>query len=179
MKIGLFGGSFNPPHQGHLHISNLAIKKLKLDQVWWIPTSHNPFKNKAIYESYDKRCKKCSLLIEKNPKIILKEIDEIYTEKLVKNLQNKYKNYHFIWIMGADNLEKFHQWDYFKNLIKLIPFAIFSREKHLLKIRKTKSFTIYKSLKKNKNSLPQFLIFRTKNLNISSTEIRQNIQNRN
>ena len=52
MKVGLFGGSFNPPHQGHLHISNLAIKKLGLKQIWWIPTAHNPFKEKSIYENY-------------------------------------------------------------------------------------------------------------------------------
>lgn len=176
MRIGLFGGSFNPPHQGHMHISNLAIKKLKLDQIWWIPTAHNPFKDKAIYENYRVRCEKCLKLIQNNNKIRLKKIDEIYTEKLVKKLQKQYKNYQFFWIMGADNLEKLHQWDYFRNLIKLLPLAIFSREKYLLKIRKTKAFIIYNSLKKDNNSLPKFLIFRTKNLDISSTEIRKNLK---
>ncbi len=164
MKVGLLGGSFNPPHQGHLHISALAIKKLGLKQVWWIPTAHNPLKDKSIYESYENRVKKCEDLTALNPKIYVKKFDEIYTEILVKKLQSRYKNIEFFWLMGADNLEKFHQWEGFKKLVLQIPLMIFSREKTLRKIKKTKAW---------KFILPsKYKIFYTKNLDISSTAIR-------
>ncbi len=174
MRVGLFGGSFNPAHQGHLHISNLALKKLGLNQIWWIPTARNTFKDPAVYKSYELRCNGCKALIRDHPKIYLKKFDGIRTEKLVKKLQNKYPNYKFFWIAGADNLARLHEWDNFKNLIKLLPLAIFSRENFLLKAAQTKSFQIYRKLVKSSDQLPKFIIFRTKNLNISSTEIRKN-----
>jgi nicotinate-nucleotide adenylyltransferase len=167
MKVGLLGGSFNPPHQGHIHISELAIKKLKLHQVWLIPTQKNPFKEASIYESYVCRVKKCQNLIKNHPKLYIKQFDEIYTEQLIKKLQSKHKNIEFTWIMGADNIEKFHEWKNFKKLVKMIPIAIFSRETFLQRLRKTKLFHLKES--------SEFLIFHTKNLNISSTQIRNNV----
>ncbi len=175
MKVGLFGGSFNPAHQGHLHISNLAVKKLALNQIWWIPTKHNPFKEKSIYSDYQTRFRGCEILTKNNPKIYLKKFDEIQTEKLIKKLQNKYPNYQFFWIAGADNLPRLHEWDNFKNLMKLLPFAIFSRENFASRISRTKSFKIYSKLTHSAKKLPKFLVFRTKNINISSTEIRKNL----
>ncbi|NBV07083.1 MAG: nicotinate (nicotinamide) nucleotide adenylyltransferase [Proteobacteria bacterium] len=174
MRVGLFGGSFNPPHQGHIHISQLAIKKLGLNQIWWIPTAYNSFKEKGIYESYTIRCEKCEKISKNHPKIHLKKISEIRSEKLIKNLQKKYRNHQFFWIMGADNLLRLHEWENFRGLIKTIPLAIFSRENFLLKISKTKSFQIYKKMLSADKSLPKFKIFKTKNLNISSTQIRNN-----
>ena len=119
MKIGLLGGSFNPPHLGHIHISQLAIKKLGLNQVWWIPTAQNPFKEKSIYESYKNRVLKCEILAKSQSKIHIKQFDEIYTQRLISRLQARYKNIEFFWLMGADNLEKFHQWKNFKKLIQV------------------------------------------------------------
>ncbi|MBP7709957.1 MAG: nicotinate (nicotinamide) nucleotide adenylyltransferase [Rickettsiales bacterium] len=164
MKVGLLGGSFNPPHQGHLHISNLAVKKLGLNQVWWIPTAHNPLKDKSIYDTYENRVEKCQILTAKNPRIYVKKFDEIYTEILLKKLKARYKNIEFFWLMGADNLEKFHQWEGFKKLVHQVPLMIFSREKNLRKVKKTKAW---------KFILPSnYKVFFSKNLDISSTEIR-------
>lgn len=172
MRVGLFGGSFNPPHQGHLHISGLALKKLRLNQIWWIPTEHNPLKQKSIYESYESRHKKCQEITKNHPKLYVKNFAEIRTVKLIKMLQKKYPSHEFFWIAGADNLPRLHEWDDYKNLIKLLPFAIFSREDFLSKIHKTKAFTIYKKLRACGPKTPEFKIFLTKNLNISSTKIR-------
>lgn len=174
MKVGLFGGSFNPPHKGHLHISNLAVKKLALHQIWWIPTAKNNFKDASIYESYESRYQKCLKLTSGLPKAHIKKFNDIKTETLIRKLQKKYPSHEFVWIMGADNLQRFHEWDHFKNLIRLIPFAIFSREKELSKISQTKSFTLYTKLKTAHKKLPNFLTFRTKTLDISSTKIREN-----
>lgn len=167
MKVGLLGGSFNPPHKGHIHISELAIKKLKLNQVWWIPTAQNPFKDKSLYENYEVRTQKCRLITKNNSKIHIKELDEIYTEKLVRHLKSKHKDIEFFWIMGADNLKSFHKWKNFRKLIELIPIAVFSREKFLRQVRKAKIFHL---------KIPsQFLVFHTKNIDISSTQIRNNV----
>lgn len=167
MKVGLLGGSFNPPHQGHVHISELAIKKLGLNQVWWIPTAQNPFKKKSLYENYATRVAKCRALTKLNHKLHIKEFDDIYTEKLVRRLKARYKNIEFFWIMGADNLENFHKWKNFKKLVELIPIAVFSREKFLRHVRKAKIF--------NLKIHSKFLVFHTKNLDISSTQIRNNV----
>ncbi len=168
MKVGILGGSFNPPHQGHIHISDLAIKKLALNQVWWIPTAHNPLKDRSIYEDYSSRVEKCEILTANHPKIYTKKFDEIYTEILVKKLRSRYKNIDFFWLMGADNLENLHRWDGFKNLIKQIPLMIFSREKKLKNIKKTKAWKFVSNSK--------YKIFYSKNLDISSTEIRSKLR---
>lgn len=175
MKVGLLGGSFNPAHHGHLYISNLAIKKLKLNQVWWLPTLQNPFKEKSIYADYSWRFKNCQKLSEENPKILVKSFDEIYTEKLLQKLTSRYPNYQFYWIMGADNLANLHKWKNFNKLIKIMPFAIFSRESFLLKANKMPALKIYNSLKKTGAKLPKFLIFRSKNCDLSSTKIRNHV----
>ena len=167
IKVGLLGGSFNPPHQGHLHISNLAIKKLHLNQVWWIPTAHNPFKKKSIYKAYETRMADCKKLTRLSPKIRVQNFDEIYTYKLLFGLKKRYKNIKFFWLMGADNLEKFHQWENFKKIVSQVSLVIFSREKILRKIKKTKSWKFI--------SLSKYKIFYSKNLNISSTQIRKNL----
>lgn len=174
MKIGLLGGSFNPAHKGHLHIANLALKKLNLDQIWLIPTKQNPFKQKSDYENFASRCKKLQELVKNNPKIKVKAIENynIYTYNLIKQIKSRNKNQKFIWIMGADNIEKFHLWKNYSKLIKIIEIAIFSRQKFLLKARKSKAFEIYNkfSLKK----LPKISLYKTKNYDISSSQIRNN-----
>jgi len=167
MKIGLLGGSFNPPHQGHLHISNLALTKLALNQIWWIPTRKNPFKDESSYSSYENRIEKCNSLIKNHPKIRIRKMDEIYTEKLITKLKNRYKNIEFFWIMGADNFENFHRWKNFKKLIKLIPFMVFSRDSYLMKIKSSKAFHLIKK--------DNIRIFATKKIKLSSSQIRSNV----
>jgi len=169
MKIGILGGSFNPPHSGHIYISKLAIKKLGLNFVWWIPTKINPLKEAKIYEAYVSRIKKCQKLISASPKLQIKQFDEIYSEKLVQKLKKRFPHVEFFWIMGSDNLENLHRWKNFKKFISEIPLAIFSREKSLLKIQKTPAWNFVK--KQNPH------IFFTKNLDISSSEIRKTYKN--
>lgn len=166
MKVGLLGGSFNPPHQGHIHISDLAIKKLGLNQVWWIPAKKNPLKEAKIYEAYVGRLQKCQNLVQNCPKLKIRQFDEIYTEKLISKIQARHKNIEFFWIMGADNIEQFHRWKNFKKLIPMIHLVIFSREKILTKIKKARAWNFIKQEK--------YSIFFTKNLDISSSKIREN-----
>ena len=172
MKVGILGGSFNPAHLGHIHLSKIAIKKLGLNQLWWIPTSQNPLKQKNAFLNFEERVKNCKIITQKNPKIYVIKIDNFYSIDLINSLQKKYKNYEFIWVMGADNLLDFHRWHDFKNLICKIEFAIFSRDNYLKKINNFKEIKIYKKYKNNSKNLPKFSIFNTPKLNISSTQIR-------
>ncbi len=198
MKIGLLGGSFNPAHQGHIHISELAVKKLGLNQVWWIPTSQNPLKEKAT-EPYLARLQDCIKITQNHPKIVIKDFekDSPSTYKIVKKIKAKHPEAQFYWIMGADNLKKFHLWKNFLPLIKSIEFAIFSRADFLLKAKETRAFRIYQNIFSTRNSkpsaiknasvlklletknnviksaqLPKFSLFQTKNYDISSGAIR-------
>jgi len=164
MRVGLLGGSFNPPHEGHIHISEIALKRLSLSQIWWIPTMHNPFKDKNIYESYDVRVQKCEKITQPYSKFYVKQYSEVKTIDLVERLNRKYKNIEFFWIMGADNLENFHKWDRYEDLLKKINFIIVSRETYLEKIKKYKCWKYLSEAK--------FHIFSEKKLDISSTKIR-------
>ena len=157
MKIGILGGSFNPVHLGHMHLANLAISKLQLNQLWLIPTNYNPLKNKSDYLSFDQRISQCQEIAKNYPKIYVKKFSEIYTIELIKKLKNKYPNYQFYLVMGADNFENFHRWKNFSNLIKNISIAIFSRNNYLLKIRQSKAWHRYYQQKLvNKNSLENY-----------------------
>jgi nicotinate-nucleotide adenylyltransferase len=166
MKIGIIGGSFNPPHQGHLHLSKLALQKLELDWIWWIPTKKNPLKNSKDYESYAARIQKCRNLVGNHPKIKILLIDEIYSEKLLTRLQKKYPQNHFYFVVGADILAHFHRWKNFRKIITKIDLAIFAREDFLLKIQK---FPAWKFIK----AVNRFRIFFTAKNTLSSTQIRK------
>ena len=104
LRIGILGGSFNPPHQGHLNISNLAIKKLQLNQLWWIPTKYNTLKDINIYQSYETRINLCIKITNNNSKIIVKPYPEIHSYKLINYLQKKYPQISSCLIFANANL---------------------------------------------------------------------------
>jgi nicotinate-nucleotide adenylyltransferase len=168
MKIGLLGGSFNPPHNGHIHISNIALKSCRLNQIWWVPTLQNPLKDKNIYDSYENRTHKCEEITKNHYKIRIKKYDEIRTDFLIQKLQKKYKNTQFYWIMGADNLVNFHKWHNFKSLSTFVNFIIVSRETFLSQAKKTKCWKFF--IKENTK------IIYAKKKNISSTKIRESLK---
>lgn len=165
-RIGILGGSFNPPHQGHIHISRHSINKLNLNQIWWIPTKQNPLKKDNITESFYQRIKYCQEITSKNNRIKIKVIDYQYTIKLVNNLKNKYPKIDFIWVMGADNIENFDKWYKFKQIVTNIKIAIVARNKSLNKIKKASYWGFLKKYK-------PILINHPENKE-SSTNIRQN-----
>lgn len=132
MKIGLLGGSFNPAHAGHLHISKEAIKRLGLDEVWWILSPQNPLKSKSEIAEYDLRLQKAKAVAAKNPQIKICEIEAEqglqYTIDTLHALKKKYPKHQFVWTMGADNLLQFHQWKSWQEIFTLLPIAVFNRD---------------------------------------------------
>ena len=105
-KIGLLGGSFDPAHEAHVHISKYALKYFDLDQVWWLLTPSNPLKRNDP-SPVDERLRVANLLVE-HPKIFVtkieNELNTVYTSQTLKLIQIRCPNVRFVWLMGADNM---------------------------------------------------------------------------
>ena len=166
-RIGIFGGSFDPPHRGHLEVSKLAIKKLFLDQLYWCVTKKNPLKSKTFF-SLSERIKKSKVITNDIKKIKVKffedKVKSISTVELVKHLKKKEKNIFFL-IIGSDSLIAFHKWKNWKLLSKLAEIVVFYRKGYDKKVKKS---AIVKQLKK-------ITFIKNKHINISSTQIRKRI----
>ena len=169
-KIGIFGGSFDPPHEGHLEISKIAIKKLSLSELYWCITKKNPFKNKTLF-SLSERIKKSKNITKKNKKIKIKyfekKINSTNTIDLVKHLNKTLKKNIFFLIIGSDCLINFHKWKKWELLTELTKIVVFSRKDFDDKAKKS---VIIKKVKK-------IIFIKNKQINISSTQIRKKYLN--
>ncbi len=182
-RIGLLGGSFDPPHKGHIYISVEAKKLLQINEIWWLVTPQNPLKisEPATYEERIKNCKE----ISKDKPILIKEIEKKinskYTYQTLDYLLNHYNNIKFFWIMGADNLINFHKWQKWRQIFQEISIVVFKRQGYnnqALKSIACRTFTNYRInfLQINKNdfiNLPSWAWVNNREIKISSTEIRQ------
>ena len=180
--IGILGGTFDPPHDGHLFISKFAKIKLDVGEVWWVVTTTNPLKKNKV--DYKKRLKKGKRFLM-NHHIKVLEIQDLskntYTVDLLEYLFKKFPHKKFIWLMGADNLFSFHLWRDWKKIFYNIPIAIFDRPPYSLSISKAKAILYFKEdrinskLSKNlKFMKPPKWLFLTGLTNLqSSTKIRQ------
>lgn len=185
MKIGLLGGSFNPAHEGHIYISEQALRLFGLDEIWWLVTPQNPLKKMKTNDTLIKRLNFAKKLV-KNSKIRIDSVENKYknnfTANTLKNIINRYKGTKFIWLMGADNLDEFHKWYQWQTIYSIIPIAVFDREyysysvfnsiagkRYFNKLHKTKnSQSIFKS------KLPSWRFLRIHKNSLSSTKIRNN-----
>lgn len=130
LRIGLFGGSFNPPHRGHLHVSLTAIRKLQLDQLWWLVTPGNPLKQQNNLSSLNARLLQCQR-IARHPDIKVTAFEASYNFRYsadtISLLKQRRPTANFVWVMGADNLANFHKWDRWHDIVQLLPLAIIDR----------------------------------------------------
>jgi len=180
--VGILGGTFDPPHEGHLFISKFAKIKLDISEVWWIVTTTNPLKKNRL--NYEKRLKKVKNFLT-NQHIKVLEIHDlsknIYTIDVLDYLFKKFPQKKFIWLMGADALVNFHLWKDWKKIFYNIPIAIFDRPPYSLSISKAKAILYFKEdrinskLSRNlKFMKPPKWLFLTGLTNLqSSTKIRQ------
>ena len=167
IKIGILGGTFDPPHKGHLYISKIALKKLKLKKILWVITKKNPLKNKP-YLKLKERIKLSKNITKKNKKISIKYFDEKIRPTNTFNLLNYIKrktNADLFFLMGADNLKNFHKWNNWQKIPKLAKIVIFPRKNHLIK---KNNYIASKTLKKR-----DFIYMNSKKVNISSSLIRK------
>jgi dimethylhistidine N-methyltransferase/nicotinate (nicotinamide) nucleotide adenylyltransferase len=132
-RIGLLGGSFNPPHQGHREISLAALERLGLDAVWWLVTPGNPLKDPGVYADYDDRLR-LARMVAHHPDIVVSDFERrrelTYTTETLDALQALNPHTAFIWLMGADGLENFHRWKDWRHIAQAVPVAVFNRPGH-------------------------------------------------
>lgn len=130
LRIGLFGGSFNPPHAGHRDASLLALKRLRLDAVWWLVTPGNPLKDTAALPSLNQRIAAAQALAA-HPRIHATGIEAAlgtrYTADTIDALIRRCPGARFVWLMGADNLAQFHRWQRWRSIAGRVPIAVIDR----------------------------------------------------
>ncbi len=183
MRIGLLGGSFNPPHQAHLEISLTALKRLGLDQVWWLVTPGNPLKGTAKLASLESRVEAAKVLA-KNPRIAVTGFEaktgSAFTIDLLLGLKQRFPDVNFVWLMGADNLAEFDRWRAWEEIFALMPIAVLDRPGFRLKARAGKAaqrFAAYAVDESDARGLallppPAWTILSHKLSSLSSTALR-------
>ena len=129
-RIGLLGGSFNPPHEGHLLASRLALTRLGLHRVWWLATPGNPLKSSADLAALHVRLA-ASQALAHDPRIVVtgveSEIGSTYTLDTLRYLKRRAGLAKFVWIMGADNLAQFHRWRDWEEIAATFPMLVVDR----------------------------------------------------
>ncbi|HEX6441967.1 MAG TPA: nicotinate-nucleotide adenylyltransferase [Stellaceae bacterium] len=136
-RIGLLGGSFNPAHGGHLHISREALKRLDLDEVWWLVSPQNPLKPIAGMAPFAERLAQAAGLARSDRRIRVTDIEArlgtTYTADTLKQLRRRFPRVRFVWLMGGDNLAQFPYWQHWQQIFRTVPIAIFARPPNALK----------------------------------------------
>ncbi|MEM7290418.1 MAG: nicotinate-nucleotide adenylyltransferase [Pseudomonadota bacterium] len=130
MTIGLFGGSFNPPHEGHLLVSEIALRRLGLQQLWWMVTPGNPLKDISALPSLAQRIQ-WSEDINNDGRVKITAFEAAYkvryTAETLAIIRRRNPGVKFIWIMGADNLANFHKWQDWQKIAQTFPIAVIDR----------------------------------------------------
>jgi nicotinate-nucleotide adenylyltransferase len=130
LRIGLFGGTFDPPHAAHRAACLLAMGRLDLDRVWWLVTPGNPLKDTRGLAPLATRIKAARKLAN-HPRIVVTGVEAQmrtrYTYDTVRTLIARCRGVHFVWIMGADNLRSFHRWQKWRGIAELLPIAVVDR----------------------------------------------------
>ncbi len=136
MKIGLFGGSFNPSHSGHLHVAKAGLRELGLDQIWWLVSPQNPLKpEQPSYESRVATVKALDLPWRMKVSHIEQDAGTNYTIDLLKSLKSRYPATQFVFMMGADNFRQLPKWRQWQDIVETYPIAVIARPGESMKSR--------------------------------------------
>lgn len=130
MRIGLFGGTFNPAHEGHAHVAETALKLLDLHKVWWLVTPQNPLKSPRGARPLEARMLSAAA-IARGPSMLVSDLESrwglAYTAETIAALRARFPGVSFVWIMGADNLARFHHWRDWRVILEQVPCLIVAR----------------------------------------------------
>ena len=129
MVIGLLGGSFDPAHEGHAHISREALKRMGLDQVWWLVTPGNPLKARQPAPMAERLARARKVMPD--PRVRITDLEAKLgtraTADTIDALRAIYPGVHFVWLMGADNLVQFHKWGRWRDILRSVPIGVLAR----------------------------------------------------
>ncbi len=131
MRVGLYGGSFNPAHEGHIHVASEALKRLDLDALWLMVSPGNPLKKQSDMAKRKRRKQSLQRLVGSKPRMIVTDIEKHlgtrYSADTIRALTKGMPQTDFVWVMGADNLADFHLWQEWQFIARTLPIAIFDR----------------------------------------------------
>lgn len=145
--IGLLGGSFDPAHQGHAHITRTALTRFGLDQVWWLVSPGNPLKSRGP-APIGKRLKAAQAVM-RHPRVKVTDLERSlgtrFTAETIQELCARYPGVRFVWLMGADNLAQFHLWQDWQSIMQTVPVGVLARPGDRISARLSKAARIYRS----------------------------------
>lgn len=157
MRIGLFGGSFNPPHAGHRLVSSECLRRLELDEIWWLVTSGNPLKDHSNLAPLDERVRAArDLVLPPRERVTGFEAAHglKYTFETLSFLTRALPDRRFVWIMGADSLGDFHHWARWTEIFSLMPVAIYARPGSIRRAIASRAATRYRSSRIDETDAP-------------------------
>jgi len=183
-RVGLLGGSFNPAHEGHRAISLEALRRLGLDQVWWLVSPQNPLKSREGMADFPTRMVSAEAITKRDPGIVVTDIEQkmgtSYTVDTVRRLKRGWRC-DFVWLIGADNLLQLPKWRDWKDLLNLVPIAVFDREPYSYKALAGPVAAMFGNRRINPRFAqdvarldpPAWVYFRLRRHRVSSTAIRR------
>ena len=131
LKVGLLGGSFNPAHEGHLYVAEVAIRRLGLDYVWFLIAPQNPLKPSAGMLPLKRRVELARALVGRHPRLVVTDLEQTiasrYTIDTIRALTCRFPDVRFVWLMGSDNLEQFHRWRRWQEIAARVDIAVVLR----------------------------------------------------
>ncbi len=181
-RIGLLGGSFDPPHAGHVHISRQAMARFGLDQVWWLVSPGNPLKADATVD-YCHRIAACRV-IAGHPRIMVSDLERRigtrHTAQTLAYLLRHLPAVRFVWLMGADNLAQFNQWDNWRRIMASVPLGVLGRSGNMVRAGLSPTARIYEGYRLRAGqsgalpfrTAPCWCLVNGATVNISSSRIR-------
>ena len=145
--IGLLGGSFDPPHAGHVHITRTALTRFALDRVWWLVSPGNPLKAKGP-APLDQRMTAARAIMDA-PDVVITDLETRlhtrYTAETLRGLRRRYPGVRFVWLMGADNLADFHRWQDWRWIMSHVPVGVLARPGNRTEARNSRAARLFRS----------------------------------
>ncbi|KIN63321.1 putative nicotinate-nucleotide adenylyltransferase [Sulfitobacter noctilucicola] len=143
--IGLLGGSFDPAHEGHAHITREALKRFGLDRVWWLVSPGNPLKSRGPAPLEDRLERAAAVM--RHPKVDITDIEAHlgtrYTAQTLQKLRRMYPDVRFVWLMGADNMAQFHLWQDWRQIMETVPIGVLARPGQRISARMSRAAALY------------------------------------
>jgi nicotinate-nucleotide adenylyltransferase len=183
-RVGLLGGSFNPAHEVHLQVSLSALRRLGLDEVWWLVSPLNPLKSASDMAPLQARLREARRLA-RHPRIRVCAVEELlgtrYSLDTLRALGARFPRVTFVWLIGADNLKDLDKWDRWQQILNESVVAVFDRPTYALKAlagRAARRFAAYRVAEKRARQLvfhrpPAWVFLHTRQNPLSATEIRR------
>ena len=156
-KIGLLGGSFDPPHDGHVHITKWALRQFRLDEVWWLVSPGNPLKDRGP-ASLDRRIEAAEAIIPRRDVVVTDveaHLETCFTADTLAGLRKLYPGVRFLWLMGADNLIQFHKWEDWRWIMETFPIGVLARPGAQVKAGLSPAARRYRNARRPRRDAPR------------------------